>query len=353
MTRRCRNEPQRRRLGADRPQPDFGGHGTRQWHGDGDRRQPVECQRDLHRNGRGRRVAQRRRRRDMVAHLRPPALAGRRRARRPRDRSEQPQRGLRRDQLARRKSPQAGLFKSTDGGASWVRLGAGYPSGNVGNAIQFANQSINVIIVDPANSNVVYLATVSGFFRSTDGGLNWTAGANGGGDARSLVLDTSTPAASRILYAGISGRGVFRSNDGGQNWTQILSGATAVVANALCPVPPCVPHAASASSLSGSRHRRHRPIRPACRCFTRPCKAGPSADPDRRARSGRPVQEHGSGRDVDPADRHRHADPARRAGTASTWRWIPGPQATASTTSSISAPSARRGRTTPATTSPA
>ena len=139
------------------------------------------------------------------------------------------------------RGPQAGLFKSTDGGASWVRLGAGYPSGNIGNAIQFANQAINVIIVDPADSNVVYLATVSGVFRSTDAGLNWTAGANGGGDARSLVLDTSTPAASRILYAGISGRGVFRSNDGGQNWTQILSGATAVVANALCPVPPCVP----------------------------------------------------------------------------------------------------------------
>jgi photosystem II stability/assembly factor-like uncharacterized protein len=133
--------------------------------------------------------------------------------------------------------PQAGLFKSSDGGGSWIRLGSGYPAGNTGNAIQFVNQWINVIIVDPANSNTVYLASTSGCFRSIDGGRNWTVGANAGGDARSLVLDTSSPTGSRILYTGISGRGVFRSNDGGQNWTQILSGATPVVAAAVGAAP--------------------------------------------------------------------------------------------------------------------
>ena len=133
--------------------------------------------------------------------------------------------------------PQAGLFKSTDAGASWVALGSGYPAGNTGNATQFVGQFINVIMVDPADSNVLYLGATSGLFRSTDGGLNWTAGSNGGGDARSLVLDTSTPAASRILYAGISGRGVFRSNDGGGTWFQILSGSTPVVASAIGPSP--------------------------------------------------------------------------------------------------------------------
>ena len=38
----------------------------------------------------------------------------------------------------------------------------------------FFNQSINVVIVDPANNQIVYLASNFGFFRSTDGGLNWT-----------------------------------------------------------------------------------------------------------------------------------------------------------------------------------
>ncbi len=133
--------------------------------------------------------------------------------------------------------PQAGLFKSTDGGASWILLGLGYPPGNTGNALQFILQWINVIIVDPADSNILYLASTSGCFRSIDGGRNWTAGVNAGGDARSLVLDRSTPAGARILYAGISGRGVFRSNDGGQNWTQILSAATPAVAAAVGAAP--------------------------------------------------------------------------------------------------------------------
>jgi photosystem II stability/assembly factor-like uncharacterized protein len=135
----------------------------------------------------------------------------------------------------------AGLFKSTDGGASWIRLGSGFPTGNTGNATQFVPVDINITIVDPANSNIVYLGCATGVFRSVDGGRNWTLGTNAGGDARSLVLDPSSPTGSRILYAGISSRGVFRSNDGGQNWTQILSAATAVVANALCPTPPCIP----------------------------------------------------------------------------------------------------------------
>jgi photosystem II stability/assembly factor-like uncharacterized protein/protein involved in polysaccharide export with SLBB domain len=133
--------------------------------------------------------------------------------------------------------PPAGLFKSTDGGASWIQLGSGFPAGNTGNALQFVNQWINVIIVDSANSNTLYLSSTSGLFRSVDGGRNWTAGTNGGGDARSLALDTSSPAAGRILYAGISGRGAFRSNDGGQTWTQILSGTTPAVAAAVGPPP--------------------------------------------------------------------------------------------------------------------
>ena len=58
-----------------------------------------------------------------------------------------------------------------------------------------------MIIVDPADSQTLYLASTSGVFRSQDGGLNWTQGTGISGDVRSLVLDTSTPAATRVLHA--------------------------------------------------------------------------------------------------------------------------------------------------------
>jgi photosystem II stability/assembly factor-like uncharacterized protein len=134
-----------------------------------------------------------------------------------------------------------GLYKSTDAGRSWIQLGSGYPAQNTGDAIQFLGQDINVVIVDPANSNVLYLAAfapasgIGGVYFSSDGGQNWTAGQNVNGDVRSLVLDTSSPAGSRILYCGVTGQGVFQSTDGGQQWTQILFPST--IASAVGPAP--------------------------------------------------------------------------------------------------------------------
>jgi photosystem II stability/assembly factor-like uncharacterized protein len=120
-------------------------------------------------------------------------------------------------------------------------LGSNFPADNTGNAVDlFADDAINVIIVDPANSNVLYLAAGGGLFRSTDGGRNWLQGTTSGiitgiTEARSLVLDTTSPAANRILYAGISFEGVFQSTDGGQNWHKILGPDTAAVAAVLPP----------------------------------------------------------------------------------------------------------------------
>ena len=129
--------------------------------------------------------------------------------------------------------PPAGLFKSTDSGASWIRLGSGYPSGPPSNASILFNQRITVVIVDPANTQTLYLASSAGLFVSTDGGFNWTQGAVPAGDVRSLALDTTSPAGARILYAGVTGVGVVQSTDGGRNWHAILNAATPAVAAAL------------------------------------------------------------------------------------------------------------------------
>src|SRR5260221_9443759 len=127
-----------------------------------------------------------------------------------------------------------GILKSTDGGASWIVLGSACLAGNVGNASSlFAGNDVNSIIVDPANSSILYLASNVGLYRSIDGGRNWTQGTGGGGNARSLDLDKTSPVGNRILYAGISGLGVKQSTDGGQSWTPILTSATPVVNTAL------------------------------------------------------------------------------------------------------------------------
>ena len=129
--------------------------------------------------------------------------------------------------------PPAGLFRSTDGGASWIRLGSSYPLTTPSNASIFFSRIINVVIVDPANGQRMYLACNGGLFVSTDGGFNWTQGTAPAGDVRSLVLDATSPTNARILYAGISGTGVVRSADGGRNWATILNAATPAVATSI------------------------------------------------------------------------------------------------------------------------
>jgi hypothetical protein len=128
--------------------------------------------------------------------------------------------------------PTSGLYKSTDGGASWILLGLGYPAGNTGNATQFIGQNINVIIVDPANG-VLYLGAQNGAFTSSDGGQNWTRAIGLSGNVRSLALDLSTPPSARILHAGVAGVGVFISKNGGSTFTETLSATTPAVASAL------------------------------------------------------------------------------------------------------------------------
>jgi hypothetical protein len=135
----------------------------------------------------------------------------------------------------------SGVLKSTDGGESWVLLGSGTPTGNEGNAASiFSGRNISTIIVDPTDTNILYLSAGrgndpnwGGVFRSIDGGLNWTQG-NGTNNmwVESLVLDTSSPPDNRVLYAGAWGEGVLKSTDGGQNWTHVLTASTAAVATA-------------------------------------------------------------------------------------------------------------------------
>ena len=135
-----------------------------------------------------------------------------------------------------------GLYRSLDGGASWVLLGSGFPEGNTGNATDFANVSITEVIVDPANSNRLYVAADDGVHVSTDRGLNWTRGAGlsaPGGQPRARHHDARPTRASSMPAS--NGSGVFKSTDGGANWTSVLSlpaAAQKVIARLAPPTSP-------------------------------------------------------------------------------------------------------------------
>ncbi|MFQ5526155.1 MAG: PA14 domain-containing protein [Thermoanaerobaculia bacterium] len=109
--------------------------------------------------------------------------------------------------------PASGLYKTTDGGTSWFQLGGGLP----------AEFNPNAIVVHPADSNVVFLGSETvngGVYRSGDGGSSWTKVMDE--NVNSLAVD---PGDTNRLYVGTWNTGGFyRSLDGGGTWARINAG---------------------------------------------------------------------------------------------------------------------------------
>ena len=107
-------------------------------------------------------------------------------------------------------SDSAGIFKSADGGSSWSARTSGLTS-----------LFVHGVLVDAANSAVIYAGTDSGAFKSTNGGGAWVPARNGlpAGDVTALAQDAAHPGA---LFAGIYGQGVFESRDGAASWQPVF-----------------------------------------------------------------------------------------------------------------------------------
>lgn len=119
----------------------------------------------------------------------------------------------------------AGILKSTDGGTSWSTTGMSWTLSQ--------GRAINQIVVHPTNSQILWCATNvwsggGGVYKSTDGGTAWTRYLSG--DAKDLVIH---PDSAGVLYAAIgypwggSSNGVYKSTDGGLSWTLRSTGLPA------------------------------------------------------------------------------------------------------------------------------
>ena len=123
-----------------------------------------------------------------------------------------------------------GVLKSIDAGRTFTQV-----SGST-----FSQVSISKIVVDPANANIVYAATLSGvagavdvrannatpygIWKSVDGGVHWTGlitTTNRLHGATDLVMD---PQNSTRLYASFLGQGISKTVNSGANWASVMTG---------------------------------------------------------------------------------------------------------------------------------
>ncbi|MBD0395704.1 MAG: hypothetical protein ICV52_18135, partial [Microcoleus sp. C1-bin4] len=123
----------------------------------------------------------------------------------------------------------SGVLKSTDAGQTWTR---------VSNSTLPAPGRITKVEVDPTDANRVYLTQFtyrqanainaqSGFWYSTDGGINWTKTLSG--LAMDLVRHPASPGTLYLAMQAVSEpgniptAGVFKSTNNGLTWTRVYT----------------------------------------------------------------------------------------------------------------------------------
>jgi len=99
-----------------------------------------------------------------------------------------------------------GPFKSADAGTSWADTGLPY--------------GVDALAVAPQTPALVYAATSAGVFRSTNGGASWVSTGSFRGAFSRLIVDPQNPA---TLYAATN-IGVYKSTDAAANWSAVNSG---------------------------------------------------------------------------------------------------------------------------------
>jgi PKD repeat protein len=120
-------------------------------------------------------------------------------------------------------TPAGGLWKSTNGGNSWIPL-----------TDDFSAIGISGIAIDHSNPNVIYVSTGDGdgsdtysigVMKSTDGGFNWspTGMIHTISQSRTTSKLLMHPTDNQTLFVATND-GLWKTTDAGNNWSQVLSG---------------------------------------------------------------------------------------------------------------------------------
>ena len=75
--------------------------------------------------------------------------------------------------------------------------------------------------VDPNNTQVVYVGTERGVFRSSDGAATWSLSTTAGSIGQTYCV-SGAPGSPNLVFAGTNGGG-YRSTDGGGTWSLVLN----------------------------------------------------------------------------------------------------------------------------------
>jgi photosystem II stability/assembly factor-like uncharacterized protein len=101
-------------------------------------------------------------------------------------------------------SSDAGIFKSVNGGETWFPVDNGLES-----------MSVNALLIDKANNDVILAATPIGIYLSQDGGANWQLMPTTSGVSGLTQINES-------IYAAV-GVTILKSSDGGKNWGTVYT----------------------------------------------------------------------------------------------------------------------------------
>jgi photosystem II stability/assembly factor-like uncharacterized protein len=113
-----------------------------------------------------------------------------------------------------------GVLKTTDGGATWATQATFTGSG------QGFPYYINDIYLRPDSTNILYAATNSGLFRTTNGGTNWTFMKRGDLTYRAtqIAVDPTNPRTFYICFGNFSRDGIYKTTNGGGSFTKLAGG---------------------------------------------------------------------------------------------------------------------------------